>query len=426
MAAYSHREEAGPWFTVGDRLDGDEVHERLLASRPQDGAGRPYCVYVHVPFCASICRFCALYTRAVPPGADHVLDEYLELVLRSIASHPWKRPGRPPTTVHFGGGTPLFLGMPRFATLVRALVDAFGTSPACEWAVETTTSTLSDATLDELGSLGFQRIHLGIQTLDDGTRVRIGRKETGARALDRIRSVEERGMFSSVDLVIGFDGVDASVVETDLRRIYDAGVRMFSICELRERGAPQLGIKDPEVKLHANYVIWRMIWEFMAEKGLAPIHLGQFGRAQADNLYFTHPARGEDCAVIGPYAHGCAADLYYGNCLTPEFYAAIRAGRPPIGQGVEYGEDARVIRALERTLLAHRVPRSVIDQALDAYPKQFPPILESWLEDRLLLETSDGAFVHSLDGSWFVGNMIGDARSMLDPAVRQPHYGRSA
>jgi oxygen-independent coproporphyrinogen-3 oxidase len=420
MLAYSQRVEAGPWFTVGARLGGDEVHQRLLTSRPQEGAGRPYCVYVHVPFCSSICRFCALYTRAVAPGADGVLDEYLDLVLRSIASHPWNRPGRPPTTVHFGGGTPLVLGMPRFATLVRALIDAFGTSPACEWAVETTTFSLSDAILGELASLGFQRIHLGIQTLDDSTRVRIGRRETGAKALERIRSVEERGILSSVDLVIGFDGVDASVVETDLRQIYEAGVRMFSICELRERGASRLGIRDPEAKLHSNYVIWRMIWEFMAEKGLAPIHLGQFGRAQADNLYYTHPARGEDCVAIGPYAHGSAADVYYGNSLTPEFYAAIRGGRPSIGLGVEYGDEARVIRALERTLLTHHVPRHVIDRTFDAYPKEFPPILESWLRNRLLLETSDGSFVHTLDGSWFVGNMIGDARSMLDPAARQP------
>lgn len=421
MLAYSQRVEAGPWFTVGEPLGGDEVHQRLLANRPQEGAGRPYCVYVHVPFCSSICRFCALYTRAVAPGADDVLDEYLDLVLRSIASHAWNQTGRPPTTVHFGGGTPLFLGMPRFATLVRALIDAFGTSPACEWAVETTTSSLSDATLEELGSLGFQRVHLGIQTLDDSTRVRIGRQETGAKALERIRSVEERGISSSADLLIGFDGVNASVVETDLHRIYEAGVRMFSICELRERGTPRLGIKDPGAKLHGNYVIWRMIWEFMAEKGLAPIHLGQFGRAQADNLYFTHPARGEDCVAIGPYAHGSAADVYYGNCLTPEFYAAIRSGRPSIGLGVEYGDEARVIRALEQTLLTHQVPRHVIDRTFDAYPKDFPPILESWLRNRLLLETSDGSFVHSLDGSWFVGNMISDARSMLDPAARRPH-----
>jgi coproporphyrinogen III oxidase-like Fe-S oxidoreductase len=285
---------------------------------------------------------------------------------------------------------------------------------------------MSDATLAELAALGFQRIHLGIQTLDDPTRLRIGRHETGDKALERIRSIEERGFFSSVDLVIGFAGVDESVVEADLRRTYEAGVRMFSICELRERGAPRLGVRDPEDKLQNNYFIWRRVWEFMAEKGLAPIHLGQFGRAQADNLYFTHPARGEDCVAIGPYAHGSAGDLYYGNLLMPEYYAAIRDGRPPIGVGVEYQEDARVIRSLERALLTHRVERPVIDRTLDAYPKAFPPILDSWLQNRLLLEASDqDAFVHSLDGSWFVGNMIVDARSMLDPAVRQP-LGASA
>jgi oxygen-independent coproporphyrinogen-3 oxidase len=424
MLAYSQRVEAGPWFTAGRRLLASEVEERLARSRPRGRAEPPYCVYVHVPFCASICGFCALYTRAVAPGEDDLLDEYLDLVVRSIESHPWNSPDRPPTTVHFGGGTPLFLGMPRFARLVRALVSAFGTSPACEWAVETTTSSVSEGTLEQLQALGFQRIHLGIQTLDDDTRARIGRQETGAKALERIRSIEERGIFSSVDLIIGFDGVGTSVVETDLQRLYDAGVRMFSICELRERGKPRLGIKDPAEKLDGTYRIWRKIWEFMDEKGLAPIHLGQFGRTQADNLYFTHPARGEDCVAIGPYSHGSFGDVYYGNCLTPAFYEAVRAGNAPIEQGVEYAEDARVIRALERALLAHRVSEGLIDETLAAYPGDFPEVLDYWLRKELLIESTEGSFVHSLDGSWFVGNMVAEARSMLDPAW-QP-YRRSA
>ena len=420
MLTYSRRIEPGPWFSVGEPLDGSAVHERLLSIRQSEGGlRRPYCVYVHVPFCASICSFCALYTRAVAPGSDAVLDEYLDLARRSLDSNPWNRSPQPPTTVHFGGGTPLFLGIKRFTALARALTGAFGTSPDCEWAIETTTSSLDSETVDGLGALGFRRIHLGIQTLDDATRSRIGRHETGAKAIERIRSIEEEGFLSSVDLIIGFDGVSASVVESDLRRLYEAGVRMFSICELREQGTTRLGIRDASEKALKNYAIWRMIWEFMAEVELAPIHLGQFGRSQADNLYFTHPARGEDCVAIGPYSHGCAGDVYYGNRLLPEYYDAIRTGRSPIGMGVDYGDDARVIRALELELLAHRVSRRVIDQVLDAYSETFPPILESWLHNRLLLETEDRtAFTHSVDGSWFIGNMIADARAMLDPTVR--------
>lgn len=415
MLPYTTRLESGPWFTVGQPLDGRTIHDQLHAMRPDAPESvRPYCIYVHVPFCASICSFCALYTQAVPRDADPVLDEYLDLVRVSIDRHPWTQADRPPTTVHFGGGTPLLLGDHRFATLVRALKTAFGTSPTCEWAVETTTSSINAATLDMLAELGFQRIHLGIQTLDDETRKRIGRQEPGARAIERIQTLHAHGFFTSIDLIIGFDEVDGAVVDRDLRRLYDAGVRMFSVCELRERGATRLGIRDDDTKARHNHALWARIWDFMADVGLKPIHLGQFARSQADNLYFTFPARGEDCVAIGPYAHGCAGDLYYGNRLLPDYYDAIRAGRSPIGPGVVYGAEARVIRHLERELLAHHVACSTLALVEDAYPDAFPPLLDRWLRQRLLVDCRGRDYVTlSRDGSWFVGNMIADARAML-------------
>lgn len=157
--AYPSRLEAGPWFSVGEQLDGPAANQRVLALR--DGSAqrpRPYVVYVHVPFCESICSFCALYTFGLRNRTDARLDQYLDAVLCSLEQNPWYRAAEPPTTVHFGGGTPLVLGMPRFERLVRGLIDAFGTSPACEWAVETTTSALDARTVDALEALNFQRI----------------------------------------------------------------------------------------------------------------------------------------------------------------------------------------------------------------------------------------------------------------------------
>jgi oxygen-independent coproporphyrinogen-3 oxidase len=421
MLAYHQRAEPGPWFGVGRSLDGAAVYERLRAdsatatlAATNGDTVRPYCVYVHVPFCSSICGFCALYTHAVAPDAHDVLDQYVELVGRSIASHPSKGPSRPPTTVHFGGGTPLFLGLRYFELLARALAKSFGTSPVCEWAVETTTSSCDPDTLDMLERLGIRRIHLGVQTLDDPTRARIGRHETGVRAVERIHSLRERGFFTSVDLIIGFDGVGPSVVRSDLRRLHEAGVQMFSVCELRERGNTRLGVRNAREKATKNYTLWQVIWDFMGEAGLVPIHLGQFGRTPGDNLYFTHPARGEDCVAIGPYAHGCAGNLYYANLLLPEYYDAIAAGRSPIATGVDYGDDARVVRALERDLLAHCVGRDTLEAVKCAHPATFPRLFDSWIEKRLLVRTGDGSgFVPTLDGSWFIGNMIIEARAMV-------------
>lgn len=414
MPAYARRLESGPWFSVGEQLDGASAHQRVLAIRQRDGgAGRPYCVYVHVPFCTSICRFCALYTFGVSTRADDVFDRYLDLVLRSIDRHPWAGSSHPPTTVHFGGGTPLCLGSQRFETLVGALRSAFGTSPSCEWAVETTTSSLDGPTADALEALGFRRIHVGIQTLDDQTRLRLGRRETGARAIERVSGLVAREFLVSADLIIGFDGVDARVVEDDLSRLHNAGVRMFSVCELRERGRSRPSARDDCAREQSNYALWQRIWTFMEAVGLAPIHLGQFARSQADNLYFTHPARGEDCVAIGPYAHGSAESVCYGNRLLPDYYDAITAGRTPMAMGVDYRAGERVIRTLERELLSHHLSQVALNGVLDAYPQRFLPILDRWMAQGLIREERARAeFSLSAEGSWYVGNMIEDARGL--------------
>lgn len=421
MAPYTRRRETGPWFAVGTPLDGEQVHDRLRAGRATHDGLQPYCVYVHVPFCKSICRYCALYTRPIPRDGGSALDEYVQMVARVLERHPWRGHARPPTTVHFGGGTPLSLGIPRFSTLVGAVRQAFGSSAGCEWAVETTLSSLDRATIDALASLGFRRIHLGIQTLDDETRRRIGRRESSATAIERIRDLTDRGFLPSADLIIGFDGVGRDVIESDLRRLHDAGIRMFSICELRDRAGSRIAPAREKDRARRNRELWAAIWEFMGEAGLGQIHLGQFARSQTDNLYYTHPARHENCAAIGAYAHGSAGDLYYGNRLLPEFYEAVRAGTSPIAHGVVYGDAERPVRELERSLLANRVPLTVVGAMTDAYPRTFPPVLDSWMAGGLLVESSDReALALTRDGSWFVGNMVEDGRALHPASLGAP------
>jgi oxygen-independent coproporphyrinogen-3 oxidase len=338
------------------------------------------------------------------------LDEYLDAVSRSIDLHPAAPCERPPTTVHFGGGTPLVLGSRRFRRLTERLRAAFGDCPSCEWAVETTTLTVGPEAVALFEELRFRRVHLGIQTLDDSIRSRIGRAETGATAVEKIEALIDHGLLVSVDLIIGLDGSSPATVASDLERLYDAGVRMFSVCELRLRREP--GRHEPG-ELERNRDQWRTIWNFMRDHALAPIHLGQFGRGFEDNLYYTHPRRREHCIAIGPYAHGSAGNLYYGNKLLPSFCDALRAGESPIEFGVVYDEHVQLVRTLESELLAHRISPATLASVSSTYANAFEAILAFWLNERLLVPTEECLGL-SQEGSWFVGNMISQARQMAE------------
>jgi coproporphyrinogen III oxidase-like Fe-S oxidoreductase len=180
--------------------------------------------------------------------------------------------------------------------------------------------------------------------------------------------------------------------------------------------------EDDRERAGRHYAIWETIWRFMAEVGLNPIHIGQFAADQSDNLYFTHPARGEDCVAVGPYSHGSTGQLTYANLLLPEYYAAVRAGAAPIAMGVDYRAAEQVVCALERQLLSHQVSRTALDDLLKAYP-DFDAILGSWLRRGFLQEAKDGpGFSLTMSGSWFVGNMIEDARGLVEsPGRTAPH-----
>jgi oxygen-independent coproporphyrinogen-3 oxidase len=414
IEGFNDRMESHPWFGVGHSLNSNAAKDYLARLQETTHAQpNPYCIYVHVPFCASICRFCALYTRAVKGNADAIFDEYVQWLCQSIETHPCAYSNHGPTTVHFGGGTPLHIGLDRFAKVTHSLKKAFGSSDSCEWALETTTSSITPKVADTLAELGFKRIHLGIQTLNDDLRTFNRRHETGNEAIDKIRYLQQQGFLCSADMIIGFDNYSDAILNEDLQRLYASGIRMFSICELRLVRHKDLQSSQHQEQSQRNYQYWKQIWEFMESADLIPIHLGQFADSQESNLYFTHPARGENCVAIGPYAHGSAGRLYYSNKLLPAYYEAIKMGESPIETAVLYDDQEEIILNLEREMLAHRVTHKTIETVLFAYPERFADILDFWQNHELMLPAENGlSWSITREGSWYIGNMITQIRDM--------------
>ncbi len=403
--------ESSPWLRGGQKYSGEAAAD-ILRSAAKDESQRllPYGVYVHIPFCLSRCSYCALYTTEVRENRDEVFDAFLARFLASLEAHPQRGRLAPPVTVHFGGGTPLSLGIERFLRLRRGVREAFGDSPACEWALESTTSDLDEGTVQALGEAGFRRIHLGVQTLEDKVRRRIGRREPGEAVLSKIRRLISNGFSVSADLILGFEKFRPSMLDRDLSRLFEAGIRMYSICELRALAPRNLDARARREEAEANLDLWHRAWDFMAEHGLRPIHAGQFGRSDRDNLFYTHPGRRESCVALGPYAHGSAPNMIYGNKLLPEFLEAAGRGGPCVDYAVVYPETIQRLRDLEADLLAHRIRRETIDQAIDVWGEWLGALWEKWRIHGLVVPDAESGFVLSKDGSWFVGNMIWQAR----------------
>jgi oxygen-independent coproporphyrinogen-3 oxidase len=131
-------------------------------------------LYVHVPFCASTCDFCAFYQES-PQRAE--LDRYLDGIAAELAL---ASSGRPADTIFWGGGTPSVLPPRDIERLGSLLLEHLGAPPR-EWTVELAPSSVKADKLAVLRDLGVNRLSLGVQSFNEKTLAALGRRQSPPR-----------------------------------------------------------------------------------------------------------------------------------------------------------------------------------------------------------------------------------------------------
>jgi oxygen-independent coproporphyrinogen III oxidase len=152
-------------------------------------------LYVHVPFCAQKCSYCAFYSEA---SSGELVNRYVSALIRELelVAHDVK-----PRTVFFGGGTPSILNLRQWEQILRAMerLDLLGAS---EWTVECNPATVSLDKAKLLRAFGVNRISMGVQSLDEDL-------------LDRLGRIHNREMvFKSFDILrkAGFDNLNLDLM----------------------------------------------------------------------------------------------------------------------------------------------------------------------------------------------------------------------
>jgi oxygen-independent coproporphyrinogen-3 oxidase len=175
-------------------------YARWLASLPD---GTPLSLYLHVPFCASLCLFCACHTTVVrrpeplESYADALLTE-LDLLTAAIGRRLSVR------HIHWGGGTPTALPPHLMRAVMRRLRDRFDVADDAEIAVEVDPRELSDASVAALGEIGTTRASLGVQDFDPVVQQAVNRHQDfalTAECAERLRAVGVRSV--NLDLIYG-------------------------------------------------------------------------------------------------------------------------------------------------------------------------------------------------------------------------------
>ncbi len=168
-----------------------------------DHSQRALSLYVHLPFCEPMCRFCECNVIATRDRgrADGYLDTLaleIELWAAQLATR------RRVSQLHLGGGTPTFLSAAQLLRLFALLVERFPIVDGADLAIEADPAVTDAEQLEVLAQLGFRRISIGVQDLDPGVQEAVGRLQTAEQTERAIRSARVAGFTSvNVDLMYG-------------------------------------------------------------------------------------------------------------------------------------------------------------------------------------------------------------------------------
>jgi oxygen-independent coproporphyrinogen-3 oxidase len=192
-------------------------------------------LYVHVPFCPTICPFCSFHVRR---RRDDLVGAYLERLDGELAATAEEWPaGGPLSTVYLGGGTPSHLTDAELERLLRSIRRRFDVAEDAELTIEAHPLNISVDRPRRWRELGINRVSVGIQSTQDAVLRALGRPHdaaTALTALDHVLAVD--GWTVNADLIVAVPGQD---IEADLRRVATTGVAHLAAYTLTiEPGTP--------------------------------------------------------------------------------------------------------------------------------------------------------------------------------------------
>ena len=241
----------GPRYTSYPTADrfveafGPAEYRQALQQRAQGaqvGGRKPLSVYVHIPFCESVCYYCAcnkIITKHHERGA-----EYLDVLEAEIALHREALGEvQQVTQMHFGGGSPTFLSDAELARLMTALGTAFKLAPDAEVSIEVDPRTADRGRLAHLRAIGFNRISFGVQDFDHEVQKAVHRVQSFDMVRDLMGAARELGFESiNADLIYGLPKqTPESFARTigQMSELRPDRIALYSYAHLPQRFKPQ-------------------------------------------------------------------------------------------------------------------------------------------------------------------------------------------
>jgi len=353
---------------------GEERFRAMARATNEDPIPSRLSLYVHVPFCLSLCFYCGctrIITRDRAKAGVYLDHLYREIELVA----PLFDRDRPLVQLHFGGGTPNFLDAAQMSELLESLARHFSFSRAAEreFGIELDPRYCDADYVRALAPLGFNRVSVGIQDFDPAVQAAVNRIQSVAQTRAVLDAARASGLRStSVDLIYGLPKQNAASFRRTLEQVIELGpdrVATYSYAHLPERFKAQRRIAAADLPDAATRLqLLGLTVQMLTDAGYRYIGMDHFARpgddlARAQDAgtlqrnfqgYSTHG----DCDLIGL---GMSSISHVGASFSQNardligYYAALDAGRLPIARGLALSEDDLIRADAIQQLMCHGV-----------------------------------------------------------------------
>ena len=377
---------------------GPDDFEKYCARAEQRAT--PVSLYMHLPFCESLCLFCAC-TVSIQKD-KRVAIPYLETLKREIdkmAHHVSKK--RPVIQFHWGGGTPTYLSPVQMEDLFNHTRERFSFAPDAEIGIEIDPRVTSREHLETLRRLGFNRLSMGIQDFDPKVQQTIHRVQPYEMTRDLILVARELGFESlNVDLIYGLPYQTASSFSSTIDRtltLEPDRVAMFSYAHVPWLKKQQGSFAEHLPEGMEKFRIFRAGLEQFLGAGYVYIGMDHFAKP-GDELAVAQQNRtlhrnfqgyttkaGADLYGMGVSAISSLGEAYAQNLReVPAYQAAVAERGIATMRGYRLSADDRIRRAVIGRLLCHTViPKNEVEKEFSiSFDDYFAPEVQRLEEFR--------------------------------------------
>ena len=335
-------------------------------------SGRDLSLYFHLPFCDTICYYCAC-NKVITKDRSKA-DPYLDSLHKEIAMQgELFDSSRKVNQLHWGGGTPTFISHEQMAKLMDVTRQHFNLhdDDSGEYSIEIDPREVTRESIKLLRDIGFNRMSLGVQDFDPAVQKAVNRIQSEEQTMNALNSAREFGFKSiSTDLIYGLPLQTAESFSTTLQKIIEINpdrISLFNYAHMPELFKPQRRINEADMpSAEIKLTILKLSVEQLIDAGYVYIGMDHFAKPddelsiaqQQGKLYrnFQGYATHADCDLVGMgiTSIGTIDNSFSQNVKTlDEYQTLINAGNLAVFRGVKIDLDDLIRRDVIMQLICH-------------------------------------------------------------------------